>query len=166
MLRNRLARAVTLVLAGVLMATILGGCAQQNSAATEEQTESRQYMAAVNQTVEELSDRLDGFEEAVARGDAVTMRTQADNAFKALDSLAAIEAPEALQEVQSGYVDGCNDLKGALSSYVDLYTEIDSATDDHPFDYSTYGDRVAAIQAQYDAGIDKLEAADKKATEL
>lgn len=166
MLRNRLVRVASLVFAGILMAAVLGGCAQQSNTATEQQTESRQYMATVNQTVEELANRLESFEEAVSRGDAVTMRTQADNAFKTLDSLASIEVPEGLEEVQSGYVDGCNDLKEALNAYIALYTEIDSATDEHPFDYSTYNDRIAAIQNQYNDGIAKLEAADKKATEL
>ena len=166
MLRNRLVRVASLVFAGILMAAVLGGCAQQSNTATEQQTESRQYMATVNQTVEELATRLESFEEAVSRGDAVTMRTQADNAFKTLDSLASIEVPEGLEEVQSGYVDGCNDLKEALNADIALYTEIDSATDEHPFDYSTYNDRIAAIQNQYNDGIAKLEAADKKATEL
>ena len=166
MLRTRLVRVASLVFAGILMAAGLGGCAQQSNTATEQQTESRQYMATVNQTVEELANRLESFEEAVSRGDAVTMRTQADNAFKTLDSLASIEVPEGLEEVQSGYVDGCNDLKEALNAYIALYTEIDSATDEHPFDYSTYNDRIAAIQNQYNDGIAKLEAADKKATEL
>lgn len=166
MIRNRLARVFSLAFAGVLMVMALGGCVQQDSTATDQQTESRQYMSTVNQTVEELSDRLASFEDAVSRGDAVSMRTQADNAFKTLDSLAAIEAPDELEEVQSGYVDGCNDLKEALNAYIDLYTEIDSATDEHPFDYSTYDERIAAIQDQYNSGISKLEAADQKATEL
>lgn len=163
---RKLARIAAVACAGLLVVASLAGCAQQQTAATEEQTANRQYMSAVSQSMDDLSERLGSFEDAVARGDAVTMRTQADNAFKALDSLSALEAPEALGEVQVGYVDGCNALKEALSSYVDLYTEISSATDDHPFDYSTYSDRLTVIQDTYNDGIAKLEAADKKATEL
>lgn len=168
MKHSKFSRRVALALVSVLaVATLaLAGCAQQTSAATDEQTESRQYMSTVNQTMEDLANKLEGFEDAVSRDDAVTMRTQADNAFKALDALAAIEAPEALKDVQAGYVDGCTKLKDALNAYIDLYTEIDSATDEHPFDYSTYRDRLASIQELYNEGTAILEETDQKATEL
>lgn len=165
MKHSRIARLVTLVFVG-LLAAALAGCAQQGGAANEQQTASRQYMSSVNQTMEDLSNRLEGFEDAVARGDAVTMRTQADNAFKALDALAAIEAPEELSDVQAGYVDGCGKLKEALNAYVELYTEIDSATEEHPFDYASYADRLKSVQGLYDEGVSLLEETDKKATEL
>ena len=149
---------------GALLA--LAGCAAPHNPATEAQTANRQYMAQVNQTMDDLSQKLEGFEDAVSRGDVVTMRTQADNAFKVLDSLAAIEAPEPLKEVQQDYVDGCASLKEALSGYVDLYTEVASATDEHPFDYATYDQRIKDIQGTYDQGIDQLKAADARAAEL
>ena len=123
-------------------------------------------MSSVSTSIDELSERLGGFEDAVSRGDTVAMRTQADNAFKALDALSAIEAPEPLKDVQAGYVDGCNTLRDALNDYIALYTEIDSATEDHPFDYATYNDRLKGIQDKYNDGISKLEAADQKAAEL
>ena len=53
-----------------------------------------------------------------------------------------------------------------MSLYVDLYTEIESATEEEPFDYSTYDARLKEIQDKYDSGIDKLEEADKKANEM
>lgn len=166
MKQRKFARLAALVCAGAMLAALLVGCTQQDSAASEQQAASRQYMSSVNQSMEDLSSRLEGFEDAVSRGDAVTMRTQADNAFKALDNLTAIEPPEELKDVHAGYVDGCKELREALSAYVSLYTEIDSATAEHPFDYATYNDRLKAIQDQYNDGIAQLEAADKKATEL
>ena len=39
-------------------------------------------------------------------------------------------------------------MKDALNSYIDLYTEIDSATEAQPFDWSTYADRIAQIKQQ------------------
>lgn len=41
-----------------------------------------------------------------------------------------------------------------------------SATDEHPFDYATYDQRVKDIQNTYDEGIDKLKAGDARAAEL
>ncbi len=166
MKRSKIARIVLALCAGVMMIAFFGGCAQQTSVASEEQAANRQYMSSVNTSIDELSDRLGGFEDAVSRGDTVAMRTQADNAFKVLDSLASLEAPEALKDVQTGYVDGCNALKDALNSYIALYTEIDSATEEHPFDYSTYNDRLKEIQDKYNDGLSRLEAADQKAAEL
>ena len=52
------------------------------------------------------------------------------------------------------------------NSYIELYTEIDSATEDQPFDYSTYDQRIQDIKKQYDEGIGKLQSGDNKATEL
>lgn len=161
-------RVISFGLAALCLAALLAlaGCAPQGNPATEAQTANRQYMARVNQTMDDLSQKLEGFEEAVSRGDVVTMRTQADNALKTLDALAAIEAPEALKDVQQDYVDGCGLLKDALDGYIALYTEVASATDEHPFDYGTYDARVEEIQGTYDRGIDKLKAGDALAAEL
>ena len=78
------------------------------------------------------------------------MRTQADNAFKAIDDLNNLNVPDALKDIQKEYVDGTADLKDALNSYIDLYTEIDSATEEQPFDYSTYDQRIQDIKSKYD----------------
>lgn len=164
---HMLSKFAAVAVAGALGASVLGGCvAQQTSAVTEAQSENRAYMTQVNQTMETLKDRLTSFSDAVSRGDVVTMRTQADNAFKALDSLSSQDAPDALKDVKQQYVDGCTSLESALSDYVTLYSEIDSATDEQPFDWSTYDQRIAAIQSSYDSGIAKLEAGDKTAADL
>ena len=164
---HMLSKFAAVAVAGALGASVLGGCvAQQTSAVTEAQSENRAYMTQVNQTMETLKDRLTSFSDAVSRGDVVTMRTQADNAFKALDSLSSQDAPDALKDVKQQYVDGCASLESALNDYVMLYSEIDSATDEQPFDWSTYDQRIAAIQSSYDSGIAKLEAGDKTAADL
>ena len=123
-------------------------------------------MAQVNQIVDELGTKLDSFEDAVSRDDVVSMRTQADGAFAALDKLNELQAPDDLKEIQEYYSDGCSSLKDALSAYIDLYTEVQSATQQQPFDYSTYDERLAQIQKAYNTGIETLKNGDQKVTEL
>lgn len=156
-------RSLVVCAASAMLALALTGCAQQNNAQSDQQNENRQYMTQVNQKMEDLNTRLASFTDAVSRGDVITMRTQADNAYKAIDDLSNLDAPDALADVKTGYVDGCNALKGALDSYIELYTEIENATDAQPFDYSTYDSRLADIQNAYNTGIDKLKAADDAA---
>lgn len=162
----KFAKVFSALCAGVLMVAALGGCAPQDTAASQQQSENRQYMTQVNQTMEDLQSRLESFTDAVSRGDVVGMRTQADNAFKAIDDLNNISVPDALKDVQSEYVDGTADLKDALNSYIELYTEVDSATAEHPFDYSTYDQRIQDIKSKYDEGVGKLQSGDNKASEL
>lgn len=163
MARTTFVRTVATCATSALLALALSGCAQQTTAQNEQQNENRQYMTQVNQEMEELNTRLTSFTDAVSRGDVVTMRTQADDAFKVIDELSAADAPDALSDVKTGYVDGCNKLKDALNAYIALYTEIESATDAQPFDYSTYDARLAEIQSAYNDGIDQLKAADDAA---
>lgn len=144
----------------------LAGCStvSQNSQVNEQQTANRQYMTQVNQKMDALTTRLSSFSDAVSRDDLVTMRTQADNAFKVIDELSSLDVPSDMKDIQEGYLDGCTDLKEALAAYIELYSDIEAATDAQPFDYSTYADRLQAIQDQYDAGIEKLKAGDESAT--
>lgn len=167
---NLFLKLVALLCVAVLACGMVGCMSPQNATNQQEEENkpltSSQYMAEVNQKVEVLSERLAAFNEAVSRQDPITMRTQADNAFAVLDEIAAIEQPEELNDLKAEYVKGSDQLKDALNGYVTLYTEIANATDDQPFDYSTYPDRIQQIQEQYDEGIKTLEAADKTATEL
>lgn len=158
--------ASTACAAAFAFAAFTGCTANQESEEQQAQAQNRHYMTQVNQTLDDLDEQLDGFVDAVSRTDLVTMRTQADNAFKTIDELGSIEAPEALAEVKTSYVDGCNTLKDALNAYVQLYTDIESATDAQPFDYSTYDQRLQEIQDLYDQGIEKLQEGDEKATNL
>lgn len=150
----------TLIGVGLMVMFALGGCSAANSKATQEQTQNRQYMSSVNQDMDELQSRLASFNDAVSRGDVVSMRTQADNAYKALDDLKNISAPAALKDAQQDYVDGTTALKGALDEYIALYTEIDSATTAQPFDWSSYDQRIAKIKQDYDTGMGKLQDGD------
>ncbi|MBQ3302522.1 MAG: hypothetical protein IJH04_10350, partial [Eggerthellaceae bacterium] len=90
---------------------------------------------------------------------------QADNAFKRIDKLEALTAPDALSDVHAKYIEGAKKLKSALDGYVALYAEIRSATDEKPFDWSNYESRIAAIQAQYNEGVSILEEGDKLAAD-
>ncbi len=161
---KNLFRGVCLALAGAMTVAAVSGCMPSNSAENEEQAANRQYMAAVNQGMDDLAAKLSSFNDAVARGDVVTMRTQADKAFKELDDLAAIEAPEVLADVKAGYVEGCAMLESALGAYVDLYTQLENGSVEA--DSIEYANALADIQADYDAGIAKLEETDKAALEL
>lgn len=165
MKQTRFLRVCAVLCAAALAGATLGGCMQQDTSAAQRQSANREYMSQVNQTMEDLQEKLASFTDAVSRGDVVGMRTQADNAFKSIDDLNKLEAPEDLKDIQEAYVDGTGTLKEALSSYVDLYTEIDSATDEQPFDWASYDERIGDIQSQYDAGIAQLEEGDQKAAE-
>lgn len=158
------AKCAGVLCAGALCASLVAGCGSTTvSTVTEEQQANRDYMAQVNQKMESLGDDLDKFSDAVARQDIISMRTQAENAFKELDALAAVEAPEALADVHESYVSGVKNLREALSDYIDLYTEIQSATEQTPFDWSTYDQRVAAIQELYSDGLTALAHGDEVA---
>lgn len=165
MKRSTFIRLVGVLCAAALMGAALTGCMQQDNAAAKQQTENRQFMTQVNQSMDDLKSRLSSFTDAVSRGDVVGMRTQADNAFKALDELGKTQPPDDLKDIQQAYVDGTNKLKDALNAYIELYTEIDSATAAQPFDWSTYDKRIADIKKTYDDGIGQLQSGDNKAQE-
>ena len=54
MKHTRFAKVLVAMFAGVLMVAALGGCAQQDTAAAQQQSENRQYMTQVNQTMDDL----------------------------------------------------------------------------------------------------------------
>ncbi len=167
MKRKYVGRVITILCVGILMAIALVGCTSQDEINSQQaQLDRREYMSQVNQIADDLQSRLENFTDAVSRNDVVTMRTQADTAFETLDQLEALEVPEGLEDIHDGYVEGTTDLKEALNSYIDLYTEIESATDDQPFDWSTYDKRIGDIQEKYNAGIDAITAADEAAAEM
>ncbi len=167
MTKTKLAKLPILLCAVALSVAMLAGCTQQQTSAEQQaQSDNRAYMSQVNQSMEELQTRLTSFTDAVSRKDVVAMRTQADNAFKILDSLSDQEAPDALKDVKEKYVSGCNSLKSALNDYITLYTDIESATDENPFDWGTYDQRLAAIKATYDQGISDLQSADETVSSL
>lgn len=147
---------------GSLAVAMLAGCtATPQNSLTDEQKANREYMSAVNQKMTTLGSTLDSFNDAVSREDVVTMKTQAANASKVLDELANVETPEAFTDVRTNYVDGAKNLEAALNEYIELYSEIQSATEANPFDWSSYDQRVQTIQSHYDEGVAALKAGDE-----
>lgn len=155
---SKLALAICLAISCAAFAGCAGG---QQQGATESQKANRAYMAQVNETMVELDAQLDQFTDAVSRGDVVNMRTQADNAYKSLDKLAKIEAPEELKPIKESYVAGAEKLRTALDEYIDLYTEMSAKDSD--IDKESYDERIKSIQQLYDEGVAALQQGDEKA---
>ena len=160
LVKSNIVKLGALVCAIALACGMLAGCANTGAnTASSEQQANRAYMSQVNEIMEQLGLGLDSFVDAVSRGDIVNMRTQADNAYQALDKLDALEAPEELKDVQDKYKEGTSKLREALDGYITLYTDMSGAS----FDMSTYDKRIAEIQALYDEGIGLMEEGDKAA---
>lgn len=164
----RSVRRVAAMACALCCAAALAGCAapQQQQPADQKDSvaENRQYMSALNQMSDDLSERLAGFTDAVSRNDSVGMRTQADDAFQVIEKMKEQDAPEDLTELKEGYLQACEDLEDALSGYIDLYDEVAAAGSD--FDYATYQDRIEQVQDAYNSAAETLEQTDQKATEL
>lgn len=143
----------------VLSVGSLAGCAgaPQNNAASQAQIDNRTYMSQVNQTMSSLNEKLDGFVDAVSRGDVVGMKTQSERALAELDAINSLEAPEALSEVNESYKAGCEKMKLALQSYVDLLSSGADKID---------AESIKPIQEAYDEGVAALQEADQKASEM
>ncbi len=145
------------------MCAFVAGCSSVPgmSAATNANTETpaeqnRAYMTKINQAMTNLETNLTSFTEAVSRGDAISMKTQSDKAMNALDEVKSVEAPDALKDVKTKYDSGIDNLKSALSQYVDLYTSGAEITQDS----------IAPIQQLYDAGVASLKEADESVASL
>jgi uncharacterized phage infection (PIP) family protein YhgE len=142
---------------------MLGGCMPQQNAATESQKANRAYMSEVNQTMSSLDEGLGAFVDAVSRDDVVNMRTQADNACKAIDKLDDIDVPDDMKDIHKKYVEGADKMEQALNAYIALYTEIQQAKAGGSFDWSAYNERLAEVQGLYDEGYKALKDADETA---
>ena len=159
---NVIAKIAAAACAAVFAACLMTGCFGGPAATmSEEQQANRAYMSQVNQTMEELDSSLDGFVDAVSRGDVVNMRSQADNAYKTLDKRESSEGPDAMADIQESYVEGTSKLREALDGYIELYTDASNPG----FDWSGYDKRIAEIQKLYDDGVAALEAGDEAAAQ-
>lgn len=158
----RFAKIGSVALAALCAAAITTGCASGASmASAEAEQANRAYMSQVNETMVSLDDNLQQFVDAVSRGDVVNMRTQADNAYKALDKLNGIEAPESMSHIKSSYVEGSGKLRQALDGYITLYTDMSKSGSS--IDKATYDKRLAEIQKLYDEGVAALQKGDEDA---
>ena len=166
-MNKQLKRIALVVCAAAFSLTALSGCAGQSQAQSEAeqaQAANRQYMSQVNQIMIDIDDALEEFAVAVESGDVPAMRSAANEAGRSVDSLASLEAPEALAELQTDYSEGAAQLDDALDAYIQLYSDIENAG--ATFDSAAYAERLAEVQQSYDAGIERLEAADEKAAAM
>ncbi len=141
-----------------MLAFVLSGCASTQTTSTDDEaSQNRQYMALLNQQMDDLQTTLDSFQKAVAQKDTVSMKAQVANISKTLDDVKNTDCTERLQTVKDGYVDGLCTLQDSLNAYVTLYTDVSNgAVDD-----ATYQQRLTQVQTSYDNGIAKLKSADE-----
>lgn len=153
--------AAAIVLACALM---LSGCASNAQQANDPQTLNRQYMANVNQIMDEIDAQMTEFSTIVKEGEVVSLSTQLAAINNSDDKLKALSVPDAMKDIQSDYLKGTEELQTAFAAYVDLYEDV-KAPENGTFDFATYGDRLNDVKSHYEAGIQALESADQKAAD-
>lgn len=153
--------AAAIVLACALM---LSGCASNAQQANDPQTLNRQYMANVNQIMDEIDAQMTEFSTIVKEGEVVSLSTQLAAINNSVDKLKALSVPDAMKDIQSDYLKGTEELQTAFTAYVDLYEDV-KAPENGTFDFATYGDRLNDVKSHYEAGIQALESADQKAAD-
>lgn len=153
--------AAVIVLASALM---LSGCASNAQQANDPQTLNRQYMANVNQIMDEIDAQMTEFSTIVKEGEVVSLSTQLAAINNSVDKLKALSVPDEMKDIQSDYLKGTEELQTAFAAYVDLYEDV-KAPENGTFDFATYGDRLNDVKSHYEAGIQALESADQKAAD-
>ena len=153
--------AAAIVLACALM---LSGCASNTQQANDPQTLNRQYMANVNQIMDEIDAQMTEFSTIVKEGEVVSLSTQLAAINNSVDKLKALSVPDEMKDIQSDYLKGTEELQTAFAAYVDLYEDV-KAPENGTFDFATYGDRLNDVKSHYEAGIQALESADQKAAD-
>lgn len=153
--------AAAIVLACALM---LSGCASNAQQANDPQTLNRQYMANVNQIMDEIDAQMTEFSTIVKEGEVVSLSTQLAAINNSVDKFKALSVPDAMKDIQSDYLKGTEELQTAFAAYVDLYEDV-KAPENGTFDFATYGDRLNDVKSHYEAGIQALESADQKAAD-
>ena len=153
--------AAAIVLACALM---LSGCASNAQQANDPQTLNRQYMANVNQIMDEIDAQMTEFSTIVKEGEVVSLSTQLAAINNSVDKLKALSVPDEMKDIQSEYLKGTEELQTAFAAYVDLYEDV-KAPENGTFDFATYGDRLNDVKSHYEAGIQALESADQKAAD-
>lgn len=145
-------------------ALLLSGCASNAQQANDPQTLNRQYMANVNQIMDEIDAQMTEFSTIVKEGEVVSLSTQLAAINNSVDKLKALSVPDAMKDIQSDYLKGTEELQTAFAAYVDLYEDV-KAPENGTFDFATYGDRLNDVKSHYEAGIQALESADQKAAD-
>lgn len=148
----------------LVCALLLSGCASNTPDPNDPQTQNRQYMANVNQIMEEIDAQMTEFSTIVKEGEVVSLSTQLANINNSVDKLKALSVPDAMKDIQSDYLKGAEELQTAFAAYVDLYEDV-KAPESGTFDFATYGDRLNDVRTHYEAGIEALKSADQKASD-
>lgn len=145
-------------------ALLLSGCASGATQANDPQTLNRQYMANVNQIMEEINAEMTEFSTVIKDGEVVSLGTQLANINNSVDKLKELSVPDDMKDIQSDYLKATEELQSAFSAYVTLYEDV-KAPESGSFDYTTYNSRLADIRSHYEAGIEALQSADQKAAD-
>lgn len=151
-----------------VMLAALSGCSGQISSGEvdDQPITASEYMVKLNQAADSLHENLDGFAVAVSEDDISTLKTKADSAFAAMESLDDLKVPDELVDVKNQYKEAVDTLHNALNDYITLFTEIQSEPDPEKVSDEKYAERFEKIQKDYDSGINLLEKADAAAKEL
>lgn len=160
-MKSRIILALTLC---VTCLTLLVGCSSNSAQSDDPQTQNRQYMASVSQIMNDINTQMEDFSDAIKDGEIISLSSQLNTVSSKIDDLKALKVPDAMKDIHSSYVKGAEELKAALDGYVSLYQDI-KAPASGSFDYSTYASRLDEVQKHYDAGVEALKDADKKASE-
>lgn len=160
-MKSRIILALTLC---VTCLTLLVGCSSNSAQSDDPQTQNRQYMASVSQIMNDINTQMEDFSDAIKDGEIISLSSQLNTVSSKIDDLKALKVPDAMKDIHSSYVKGAEELKAALDGYVSLYQDI-KAPASGSFDYSTYTSRLDEVQKHYDAGVEALKDADKKASE-
>lgn len=156
------ARIVLVIATCVACLILLVGCSAANTQVANEQTKNRQYMATVNQIMEDINKEMQDFSDAVSEGEVISLDSQLSAVKKSVEELKNLEVPEAMKDIHDLYVQGAEEMQNALVKYVDLYQDV-KAPEKGNFNYGTYNSRLDEIQKHYDAGVEALKKADDKA---
>lgn len=161
-MKQRTLRVATVCVACVLAVLALAGCQAQSKADQSPAAQNRQYMASLNQQMEDLQTDMTAFQTAVAEKDTVTMQAQLASVEKTIEEVKNSEATERLQSVKDQYVDALTQLNEALVGYVDLYEGVSkgSVSDEQ------YNQKLSDIQSTYDSALEALKSADEAVVDI
>lgn len=156
---KHLKKYIAIIAGAALLVCALAGCSATQTQSAEDQAaaQNRQYMATLNQQMDDLQTTMNSFQEAVSNKDVVGMQAQASNVDKIVDSVKNTDATDRLKTVKDDYVDALCTLDDAMDAYVSLYTDVQNGT----VDTETYNQRLTDVQNAYNDGMNKLQGADQ-----
>lgn len=150
-----------LALVGLLVAGCMPISQSQTdaSASASSATPARTYISSVHQAFSTIDAQMDDVREAAAAHDAAAIYAALDKVDQHVNDLQNIEVPEGLEEVQAKYVAASKSLSQSLREYTAYrFGGQTTASDSAP--------TLAAIQADYEEGINALKEADEIAKGL